>query len=215
MICAPRLRWNWWVCALSQAWQHWANGTALDLVDPRLGDQWPRHEVLECIQIGLLCIQEVAADRPSMSEIVLMLSSHTITTPVPLHPPVLARSRNFESSETMDATKFDQYNRKALQQSVNDVTISELTPRSWFKELLYMRWVIRKFWIFLCHLVESSNPKICLVHGSIDSYGSCSSMSWCNISWLFCFFQCFWRMWHGIMPNALHLEFSLMLSLDI
>lgn len=115
---------------MSQAWQHWANGTALDLVDPRLGDQWPRHEVLECIQIGLLCIQEVAADRPSMSEIVLMLSSHTITTPVPLHPPVLAGSRNFESSETMDATKFDQYNRKALQQSVNDVTISELTPRS-------------------------------------------------------------------------------------
>ncbi|KAL6329967.1 hypothetical protein AAG906_039882 [Vitis piasezkii] len=112
------------------AWQHWANGTALDLVDPRLGDQWPRHEVLECIQTGLLCIQEVAADRPSMSEIVLMLSSHTITTPVPLHPPVLAGSRNFESSETMDATKFDQYNRKALQQSVNDVTISELTPRN-------------------------------------------------------------------------------------
>ncbi|CBI28969.3 unnamed protein product, partial [Vitis vinifera] len=72
--------------AADLAWQQWANGTAQDLVDPALADQFPIHEVLTCIQIGLLCIQADAADRPSMSEIVLMLSSHTITTPVPLQP---------------------------------------------------------------------------------------------------------------------------------
>lgn len=99
-----------WSC---QAWQHWVNGTALDIVDPRLGDQWPKHEALECIQIGLLCTQEAAADRPSMSEIVLMLNSRTVTSPVPLHPPFLAASSDFVSSETKDATdKFDQHKKK-------------------------------------------------------------------------------------------------------
>lgn len=118
-----------------QAWQQWANGTALDLVDPALADQFPIHEVLTCIQIGLLCIQDDAADRPSMSKIVLMLSSHTITTPVPLQPHIFFffAGRDFEADEKRedsDAAKLDQNNRKAIQLSVNEVTISELSPCS-------------------------------------------------------------------------------------
>lgn len=119
-----------------QAWQQWANGTALDLVDPALADQFPIHEVLTCIQIGLLCIQDDAADRPSMSEIVLMLSSHTITTPVPLQPHIFFfffAGRDFEADEKRedsDTAKLDQNNRKATQLSVNEVTISELSPCS-------------------------------------------------------------------------------------
>ena len=59
-----------------------------------------------------------------------MLSSHTVTTPVPLKPPFGAASDDFESSETMDATQFDLSKKKTLQQSVNNVTISELGPRN-------------------------------------------------------------------------------------
>ncbi|ESR60713.1 hypothetical protein CICLE_v10014576mg [Citrus x clementina] len=70
----------------SYAWQHWMNRTALELLDPALGNQWPKYEVLKCIHIGLLCVQEAAADRPSMSDIVTMLSSYSITSPEPSKP---------------------------------------------------------------------------------------------------------------------------------
>ena len=35
-------------------------------------------EVLRCIQIGLLCVQEKAKDRPNMSSVVLMLGNETM-----------------------------------------------------------------------------------------------------------------------------------------
>ncbi|KAL5794007.1 hypothetical protein ACOSP7_002601 [Xanthoceras sorbifolium] len=57
------------------AWQHWTNGTAMELLDPMLGNQLPKHEVLKCIHIGLLCVQEAAADRPIMSQIVMIFVS--------------------------------------------------------------------------------------------------------------------------------------------
>nr|TKW01523.1 hypothetical protein SEVIR_8G186600v2 [Setaria viridis] len=43
-------------------------------------------EKLKCINIGLLCAQENAADRPTMSHVVAMLTSKVITLPEPKHP---------------------------------------------------------------------------------------------------------------------------------
>ncbi|KAL5794006.1 hypothetical protein ACOSP7_002600 [Xanthoceras sorbifolium] len=83
----------------SHAWQRWTNGTAMELLDPMLGDQLPKHEVLKCIHIGLLCVQEAAADRPTMSHIVMMLSSHTVTAPGPSRPAFFV-SRGSSDSDT-------------------------------------------------------------------------------------------------------------------
>jgi hypothetical protein len=43
-------------------------------------------EIMRCIHIGLLCVQENVADRPTMASVVLMLNSYSITLPVPLEP---------------------------------------------------------------------------------------------------------------------------------
>ena len=40
-------------------------------------------DVMRCLHIGLLCVQEDAADRPTMSTVVLMLGSDTMTLPKP------------------------------------------------------------------------------------------------------------------------------------
>jgi hypothetical protein len=45
-----------------------------------------QNEILKCIHIGLLCVQETAADRPSMSLIVMMLNGYTITSPASSQP---------------------------------------------------------------------------------------------------------------------------------
>jgi hypothetical protein len=40
-------------------------------------------EIMRCIHIGLLCVQENVADRPTMASEVLMLNSYSITLPIP------------------------------------------------------------------------------------------------------------------------------------
>ncbi|XP_024951312.1 cysteine-rich receptor-like protein kinase 44 isoform X2 [Citrus sinensis] len=115
----------------SYAWQHWMNRTALELLDPALGNQWPKYEVLKCIHIGLLCVQEAAADRPSMSDIVTMLSSYSITSPEPSKPAFFSSRESLGSDleERGNTSQSDKSNSVPLQQSINEVTISELDPR--------------------------------------------------------------------------------------
>ncbi|PRQ54943.1 putative protein kinase RLK-Pelle-DLSV family [Rosa chinensis] len=60
---------------LAHAWNLWYEGKGLELVDEVLGDSYSSSEVLKCVHIGLLCVQDNAADRPTMKDIVLMLNS--------------------------------------------------------------------------------------------------------------------------------------------
>ncbi|KAK7362979.1 hypothetical protein VNO77_05104 [Canavalia gladiata] len=67
---------------IGYVWTLWTEQMALDIVDSTLGQSYPTGLVLRCIQIGLLCLQENAINRPSMLEVVFMLGSET-----PLWPP--------------------------------------------------------------------------------------------------------------------------------
>ncbi|KAK9950508.1 hypothetical protein M0R45_005994 [Rubus argutus] len=60
---------------LSYAWNLWNEGKGLALVDEVLGDSYSPSEVMRCVQIGLLCVQDNAVDRPTMPDVVLMLNS--------------------------------------------------------------------------------------------------------------------------------------------
>ncbi|KAK9092138.1 hypothetical protein Syun_027049 [Stephania yunnanensis] len=71
---------------LSYAWDLWSEGKGLELMDPLLADTCSTDEFLRCIHIGLLCVQEDAADRPTMSSVVVMLGSDSSSFPQPLQP---------------------------------------------------------------------------------------------------------------------------------
>ncbi|KAK8575332.1 hypothetical protein V6N12_063007 [Hibiscus sabdariffa] len=45
-----------------------------------------RSEMTRCIHIGLLCVQENVADRPTMASVVIMLNSNSLTLPMPSEP---------------------------------------------------------------------------------------------------------------------------------
>ncbi|KAI8573862.1 hypothetical protein RHMOL_Rhmol01G0308500 [Rhododendron molle] len=60
---------------LGHAWDLWNEGRAMDFVDQVLADSCSLQQVTRCLHIGLLCVQDHAADRPTMSTVVLMLSS--------------------------------------------------------------------------------------------------------------------------------------------
>nr|POE57897.1 cysteine-rich receptor-like protein kinase 29 [Quercus suber] len=80
---------------LSYAWKNWREGKALNLVDSTL-KAGSTTEIMRCIHIGLLCVQENVADRPSMASVVLMLNSYSLTMPIPLQPAFFMHS-NIES----------------------------------------------------------------------------------------------------------------------
>ncbi|KAI3495255.1 hypothetical protein L1887_37503 [Cichorium endivia] len=76
---------------IGQAWALWNEGNALELLDESLGAKYSKNEVLRCIQVGLLCVQGQPEDRPSMSKVLLLLSSETVRISQPKHPGLVTR----------------------------------------------------------------------------------------------------------------------------
>ncbi|GKV30825.1 hypothetical protein SLEP1_g39600 [Rubroshorea leprosula] len=71
---------------LGHAWNLWNEDKALQLVDALMEKSIVKSEVLRCIQIGLLCVQEHPEDRPSISLVLLMLDSEQLPLPQPKQP---------------------------------------------------------------------------------------------------------------------------------
>ncbi|EEC70823.1 hypothetical protein OsI_02301 [Oryza sativa Indica Group] len=73
---------------LGYAWQLWTEGRWLKLIDVVLLTDCLVEAplMMKCVNIALLCVQENAADRPTMSDVVAMLSSEGVSLPVPKHP---------------------------------------------------------------------------------------------------------------------------------
>ncbi|RZC53474.1 hypothetical protein C5167_012324 [Papaver somniferum] len=71
---------------LLHAWSLWNEGRWPEIVDEALGDAYRPSEVMKCLHVALLCVQNRAVDRPSMAEVDLMLSSET-DRPSPKEPP--------------------------------------------------------------------------------------------------------------------------------
>ncbi|XP_028761824.1 G-type lectin S-receptor-like serine/threonine-protein kinase At4g27290 isoform X1 [Neltuma alba] len=60
---------------ICHAWLLWKEGRALELIDRNIEETYVVSEIMRCIHISLLCVQQHPEDRPSMSSVVLMLGS--------------------------------------------------------------------------------------------------------------------------------------------
>ncbi|XVF59025.1 hypothetical protein PTKIN_Ptkin07bG0240900 [Pterospermum kingtungense] len=103
---------------VGHVWDLWKDEKAKEIVDSALGDSYPVDEVLRCIQIGLLSVQEHAADRPMMSAIVFMLGNET-ALPFPKQPAFIVKK----------GPEGDEIWRSERTSSVNNVTITMDLPR--------------------------------------------------------------------------------------
>ncbi|KAK9223660.1 hypothetical protein WN944_012106 [Citrus x changshan-huyou] len=104
---------------LAYVWQLWKEGKEMEFVDPLLMKSSSIPQVVRCIHIGLLCVQEDPAVRPTMSNVVALLGSASIALSEPRQPPfpvgrtiVLA-----EQPSTKDPSV------------CHDLTVSTLSPR--------------------------------------------------------------------------------------
>ncbi|GLT83438.1 hypothetical protein SLE2022_017280 [Rubroshorea leprosula] len=70
---------------LGHAWILWIEGRPMGLIENVLGDFTAPSEVLRCIHVGLLCVQQRPEDRPDMLSVVLMLKVES-ALPEPKQP---------------------------------------------------------------------------------------------------------------------------------
>ncbi|PKI67024.1 hypothetical protein CRG98_012562 [Punica granatum] len=120
---------------ISNAWRNWREGAVSNIIDPTLS-LGSRSEMARCIHIGLLCVQENIAERPTMASVVLMLNSHSLTLQVPSEPAFFMHSGvqsdisptwGYNSTVSYDSKTTDTDRNRQVSENV--VSDSELYPR--------------------------------------------------------------------------------------
>ncbi|XP_052726790.1 cysteine-rich receptor-like protein kinase 10 [Vigna angularis] len=105
---------------LVYAWNLWCESKGLELMDPSIEKSSVHSEVVKCMHIGLLCVQEDAADRPTMSSVVHMLASDTMSLPCPTRPAFSVGRAAIERESSSNTS---------MHYSLNEITVSEVIPR--------------------------------------------------------------------------------------
>ncbi|XP_061996296.1 cysteine-rich receptor-like protein kinase 44 [Rosa rugosa] len=109
---------------LSYAWKNWRADTASNIIEPILSSG-SRTEMMRCINIGLLCVQQNIADRPTMTSVILMLTGNSLSLPVPSQPAFFMGASDFSKVVELDQAQ----SSSSVQKSVNEASITELSPR--------------------------------------------------------------------------------------
>ena len=96
----------------------WKDERWIELLDTTLDTESHKLQMMRCVNIALLCVQENAADRPTMSEVVAMLSIESMTLPEPKHPAFFNMTVTNEEAPNV-----------VVASTVNDITLSSVDGR--------------------------------------------------------------------------------------
>ncbi|KAJ0743855.1 putative protein kinase RLK-Pelle-DLSV family [Helianthus annuus] len=94
------------ISLLWHAWSLWMEDRPFELLDQTLMKSCNSSEVLKCICVGLMCVQGNPDDRPTMTNVVMMLGSDMATLPTPKEPVVIP-SRDHATSSSSSLSKPD------------------------------------------------------------------------------------------------------------
>lgn len=95
---------------------------ALDMMDQTIVESCDEKEVIKCVNVALLCVQEDPAERPVMSNVVFMLGGESMTLPRPNQPAFISR-RNSAGPSTSSSSS------KLYSTSNNELTITQEVGR--------------------------------------------------------------------------------------
>ncbi|KAL5772596.1 hypothetical protein ACOSQ2_012520 [Xanthoceras sorbifolium] len=102
---------------LGYAWKLWNEYDIVSFIDPTISDPCFQWEILRCIHVGLLCVQEFVRDRPSVSTVISMLNSEIADLPTPKQPAFTTR----QSASDTNSSEQRQKNVSANYFSVSDI----------------------------------------------------------------------------------------------
>jgi hypothetical protein len=98
----------------------WIDDRSLELINPTIGYPSSSSLPFRFINIGLLCVQESPTDRPTMLDVVSMISNEHAPLPTPKQPAFTTDQNMMDSNLTIDG---------ACNCSNNGVTISVMAAR--------------------------------------------------------------------------------------
>ncbi|ESW15184.1 hypothetical protein PHAVU_007G051200 [Phaseolus vulgaris] len=112
---------------MTYVWRHWKNETPMSILDPNMKENYYETEVIRCIQIGLLCVQENPNIRPTMATVVSYLNNHSLELPSPQEPAFFLHGIDKKvmqqgSSSTISANS-------SMPFSVNEMPTTSFYPR--------------------------------------------------------------------------------------
>ncbi|KAJ0247212.1 Cysteine-rich receptor-like protein kinase 17 [Hirschfeldia incana] len=112
---------------VTYVWRLWENKSLHELIDPVIREESKRDEVIRHIHIGLLCVQENSAERPTMSRIHQMLTTSSIALDVPSPPGFLFR--NGPGSNPAQRLEPGEPTSMSFACSLDEATITDVIPR--------------------------------------------------------------------------------------
>ncbi|KAG2243598.1 hypothetical protein Bca52824_094552 [Brassica carinata] len=82
---------------IAYAWESWCETKGVSIIDESLGDSYSLKEVMRCVHVALLCVQDHPKERPTISQIVFMLSNdHDLRVPI---QPTFTNVLNFSQED--------------------------------------------------------------------------------------------------------------------
>jgi serine/threonine protein kinase len=115
---------------VTYVWKLWVENSPLELVDEAMMGNFQTNEVIRCIHIALLCVQDDSSERPSMDNILVMMNSFTVTLPIPNQSGFLLRTMRDSKDQQSVASASDQsVTSKSLPLPVDDSSITIVYPR--------------------------------------------------------------------------------------
>ncbi|GFQ03745.1 g-type lectin s-receptor-like serine/threonine-protein kinase at1g11330 [Phtheirospermum japonicum] len=112
---------EWSLSLLGCAWKLWSEDNGIAFADQTIVNRNFEAEIVRCIHIALLCVQEFPKDRPAVQTVLSMLSREIVDLPLPEQPLFAEKWDRSHAGSTMGASQFGF--------SVNDLSITVLDGR--------------------------------------------------------------------------------------
>ncbi|KAI7756384.1 hypothetical protein M8C21_004489 [Ambrosia artemisiifolia] len=106
---------------IKHAWNLWKDGKPEELIDPSILYSCNMKEALQCIHIGMLCVQFSVVHRPTMSSVMYMLESESTSLPLPTQIGDISSLNSPEMDLIMEG--------REITVSSTDVTVTEVIGR--------------------------------------------------------------------------------------
>jgi serine/threonine protein kinase len=103
---------------LGWAWRLYKRGNILRMIDPTIIETCDQAQALRWIHVGLLCTQADSSLRPTMSTVILMLSSHSVTLSAPKKPAFVSSSVSQNTKSTSSGSGFSHSSGTSTSSSV-------------------------------------------------------------------------------------------------
>ncbi|KAL0300777.1 UNVERIFIED_CONTAM: G-type lectin S-receptor-like serine/threonine-protein kinase [Sesamum radiatum] len=112
---------EWSLSLLGCAWKLWNEDNGMSFVDQMIASSNFQGEIVRCIHIALLCVQEFPENRPAIQTVLSMLSREIMDLPLPEQPVFAEKWNRFHVGSNQPTSQ--------IRYSINELTVTVLDGR--------------------------------------------------------------------------------------